>query len=300
MNIAYIVNPASQNGATGRHWHELAQVLPSADRIYRTSGPNEASDLAEKAANDGAEIVASVGGDGTLCEVVTGLMRLPVQKRPALALVPRGTGGDFRKTLGLPTDIAGVATVIRRGRSRAVDVGRVTYTNAAGSEASRYFMNICSFGLSGVVDRAVNSQSKALGGKASFFIGGLQGILSFDSVACELSLDDGPFEAHDAMLVAACNGRVFGGGMYVAPTADPSDGEMEIVVWSRMSGISKYRNLLKIYSGGHLGVDGVHYKKAKKVVARSPGEALIDVDGEQLGRLPLTVELVPGALRVVY
>lgn len=300
MNIAYIVNPASQNGATGRHWSELAAQLPSAEHTYKTTGPNEASDLAEKAAKDGAEIVASVGGDGTLCEVVTGLMRLPESKRPALALVPRGTGGDFRKTIGLPTDIGGIAKVIRRGRSRPVDVGHVSYVDAQGQTQQRYFMNICSFGLSGVVDRAVNSQSKALGGKASFFIGGLQGILSFDSVPCELSLDDGPFESYDAMLVAACNGRVFGGGMYVAPTADPSDGDMEIVVWPRMHGIAKYRNLLKIYSGAHLGVEGVVYKKAQKLVARSSQEALIDVDGEQLGRLPLTVSLVKSALRIVY
>ena len=299
MSIAYIVNPASQNGATGRDWPAFSARLPGASRTYKTTRPNEASDLAVQAAKDGATVVASVGGDGTLSEVVTGLMRLPQAERPALALVPRGTGGDFRKTLGYPQDVAGVAVILARGRSRAVDVGRVTFTNAAGEEQQRHFMNIASFGLSGVVDRAVNSQSKALGGKASFFIGGLQGILSFDSVPCELSLDDGPFEAHDAMLVAACNGRVFGGGMFVAPTADPGDGELEIVVWPRMSGASKYSNLLKIYSGAHLGVPGVSYRSAKKMVARSSAEALIDVDGEQLGRLPMTVEVVPGALRIV-
>lgn len=296
QTIHYVVNPASQNGATGRRWPKLAALLPKAAQVHLTRSPGEAIDLAEQAAMNGADMVVAVGGDGTLGEVATGLMR--ATNKPAMGIVPCGTGGDFRKTLGYPTDPRAVASVLARGHSRIIDVGRVRFTGHNGREQERCFLNICSFGISGVVDRAVNASSKALGGKMSFLLGSLRGYTQFSGADVELALDDGPIEKHNSFLVAACNGRMFGGGMRIAPTADPSDGLFDIVVWDHAGELGKLHTW-KIYTGDHLALPNVHYRSAKKLTATAVSEVLIDCDGEQLGRLPVTIEIVPQALKVV-
>ncbi len=298
MKIHYVVNPASQNGATGRRWAALQGFLPTAEAVHLTTRQAEAVELAEKAALSGADMVVAVGGDGTLSEVATGLMRLPQNKRPALGIMPCGTGGDFRKTLGLPTDAAAVASVLRRAHTRDIDIGRVRFVAHDGSTQERCFINVCSFGISGVVDEAVNKTSKALGGKMSFLIGTIRGLATFKPVDVEISLDGGAFEKHSATLVAACNGRLFGGGMKVAPTADPGDGKFDIVIIDDVQGLGKLQGW-RIYNGSHLGQPNVHYRTATKLEARSNGTALIDVDGEPLGRVPLTIDIVPSALKVV-
>ncbi len=297
--ITYIVNPASQNGKTGRHWAELARHLPPARETQFTQKVGDAISLARAAAEGGADLVVSVGGDGTLNEVTSGLMLVPGAKRPALGLVPRGTGGDFRRTLGLPSNIESVATLLHRGYTKKIDVGQLTYRSREGADIVRHFVNICSFGLSGVVDEAVNSTSKALGGKLSFLVGTVRGLAKFRPVDIEISLDNGPFENQKITLVGVCNGRAFGGGMMLAPTADPSDNRFEIVTIKPFTSVGSMVDISKVYKGEHLGLDLVSYKAATRLVAKSQDHVLIDVDGEQLGKLPIEVEIVPHALRVV-
>ncbi len=298
-HVVYIVNPASQNGATGRQWPELARRLPPAVEVLRTTAPGEAMSLARAAADGGADLVVSVGGDGTLNEVTSGLMLVPEKQRPALAIVPRGTGGDFRRTLGYPRELEAIAAILRRGRTKHVDVGRLQYRGPAGTDVVRHFINICSFGISGVVDEAVNRSTKMFGGKASFLIGAVRGLMKFKPVSVELSVDDGPFERYSLMIGVVANGRAFGGGMWVAPTADPSDGSFDVLWLSGTAQDFALKVLPAVYSGAHLGLPGVRYHSATRLRARSDDTVLLDVDGEQLGRLPIEVECVPRALRII-
>lgn len=298
QRIVYLVNPASQNGATGRLWPDIAKHLPRAAEVLRTTGPGEALTLARAATDGGADLVVSVGGDGTLNEVVSGLMLVPEKKRPALAMVPQGTGGDFRRTLGYPTHPAAIGALINRGRTRALDVGRLQYRPHGGGDAVRHFINICSFGLSGKVDEAVNGTSKALGGKASFLIGTIRAFLSYRPADVEVSLDDGPWEKRKITTLAVANGRAFGGGMFMAPTADPADGLFEVVSVAP-GGIKDVFAMSQLYKGDHIGEDNVRYESAKRVRAKSDTNVLLDVDGEQLGSLPIEIELLPGAIRFV-
>lgn len=296
--ITYIVNPASQNGKTGRMWTALARSLPRAHETLFTQKVGDAISLARAAAEAGADLVVSVGGDGTLNEVSSGLMLVAKDKRPALAMVPRGTGGDFRRTLGYPTEIDAVAALIDRGHTKELDVGALTYRTRAGADVVRHFINICSFGLSGVVDEAVNGTSKALGGKLSFLVGTLRGLAKFRPVRVELSIDGSPFHEQRVTLVAACNGRAFGGGMMLAPTADPTDNQFEMLTLAPL-GLRDLFAMPKLYRGEHLGLDVVSYRTGTRLIARSMETVLIDVDGEQLGQLPIDIELVPHAVRFV-
>lgn len=305
------VNPASANGRTGERWSELAGALRAAIgdfEVGMTRGPREAGDLVRKAIREGADFIVSVGGDGTHNEVVQGffdpqLPDVPLRAGITLGIVPTGTGGDFRRTLGLSRE---ALEAIRQldGPRRTADVGRLTYTAHAGHTSQAYFINIGSFGMSGLVDKIVNESTKALGGKMSFLLGVGRASLQYKNQPVRLRLDDGPALDRTVNNVAVANARYYGGGMKIAPDADFGDGVFDVVVVGDLNTFEMARGLKKIYDGTH--VDGSNPKievyRARRVHAEpaQPGQAvLIDMDGEQPGRLPATFEILPGAIRLV-
>lgn len=305
------VNPASANGRTGERWNELATALRAAIGEFdvgMTSGPREAGELVRRAIRDGAETVVSVGGDGTHNEVVQGffdpqLPDVPLRAGITLGIVPTGTGGDLRRSLGLPREPL-EAIALLGGPRRLADVGRLTYTTHAGHTAQAYFINICSFGMSGLVDKIVNESSKALGGKMSFLLGVGRASLQYKNQPVRVRLDDGVALARTVNNVAVANACYYGGGMRIAPNADFGDGLFDVVIVGDLSVLEMARGIRRIYDGTH--VDGSNPKievhRARRVHAEPalPGQVvLIDMDGEQPGRLPASFELLPGAVRII-
>lgn len=300
-----VVNPASANGRTGRRWPELAQALRAAVgevEAAHTERPRQAAELVRAALQAGASRVVSVGGDGTHNEVINGFFHdgRPINRDAVLSIVPTGTGGDLRRTLGLPKDA--MAAIGRLGgASMRVDAGRVTCVGADGVDAVHYFINIASFGMSGLVDKFVNESSKALGGRLSFLLGVAKASTKYKNQRVRLRLDDAaPFE-RTVNNIAVANGRYFGGGMKIAPDAQMGDGRFDVVVVGDLGTVEMARGLPKIYSGGHIGRPGIEVFHARVVHAEptAPDQhVLIDMDGEQPGRLPARFELLPGALCV--
>ncbi len=300
-----VVNPASANGRTGKRWPELAARLRArvdAFDVLFTEAPQQATSLTRAALEGGARRVVSVGGDGTHNEVVNGFFRAgeAIAPEATLSIVPTGTGGDLRRTLGLPNDALEAIDLVGQ-RPVTCDLGRLTYTAGDGSTAERLFVNIASFGVSGLVDKLVNTSSKALGGKASFLIGVGRAAIRYKNQRVRLTLDAGePFERTLYNGVVA-NARFFGGGMKVAPDADPTDGLFDVVVMGDLGTLDLARGLPKLYAGDHLGLPKIELHRARRVYAEPvdpEDEVLIDMDGEQPGRLPATFDLLPGALRL--
>jgi YegS/Rv2252/BmrU family lipid kinase len=299
-----VVNPNSSNGRTGRVWNELSSEMekrlgPFEHRF--TSRQGEGERLAREALEAGFEMVVSVGGDGTHSEVANGFFDngRPLRSDAVLGVVTSGTGGDLRKTLGMDK---GPFAALDRLSGRAVrphDVGRYTFVDAQGTKRTRVFVNILSFGIGGLVDKLVNSSTKALGGKASFFIATMRALAGFDPPEVSIALDGG--EARTARIhnVAIAIGRYFGGGMEVAPGAKPDDGLFDVIGFEGMSTWSFISLGGSIYKGRHLDKPNVTQAQARKVVATTERtDVLLDVDGEQPGRLPLEVEILPGALKI--
>lgn len=301
-----VVNPQSANGRTGRRWPELAARLRATVGEFEvgfTEGPRQAGQLVRRALEAGVSHIVSVGGDGTHNEVVNGFFAngQPINPEAALGLVPTGTGGDLRRTLGLPQDAVAAIEQLNRPPVR-VDAGHMTYTAHDGRTEESWFINIASFGIAGLVDRLVNSTSKALGGKASFLMGVARAAAQYKNQPVRITLDDGdPFRRTLYNGVVA-NARYFGGGMKVAPDADMRDGRFDVVIIGDLSMLDLARGLHKLYSGEHIGLRGIEVYHARQVRAEPAEpdlEVLIDMDGEQPGRLPATFRIVPGALRVV-
>jgi YegS/Rv2252/BmrU family lipid kinase len=304
MRTFLVVNPQSANGETGRRWPEIqAEVLRvlggTADHAF-TERPMHAAAIAAQALREGYRRIVVIGGDGTINEVVNGFFQVPggPPADASLSLVPRGTGGDFRRTFDLDGRLKEACLRLRQERLRPLDVGRVRFTAPDGKEAERYFVNVASFGVSGRVDQAVNETTKALGGRVSFILASLKALTAWRDQVVRIRVDDGAEESLEVTTLAVANARYFGGGMKVAPQADPFDGLFDVTVWSgyRLKDfVLKSRSL---YDGTHTRLSGTRTFRCKRLEATSDQEVLLDLDGEQPGRLPASFEILPGALQL--
>jgi YegS/Rv2252/BmrU family lipid kinase len=306
-----VVNPRSANGATARHFDNIAQaVRGSVGEVTHafTERSMHAADLVRAALGAGHDLVIAVGGDGTINEAVNGFFHparpggppVPVRPGAALALLPRGTGGDLRRTLGLDRDLARCAARLK-GERAVVDVGRVDYVSDEGAPSSRYFINVGEVGVGVEVVEIANRSSKRLGGKATFMLASLRALLGWRDLRVRASFDGEPEEDLAVTSLVIANGKYFGGGMMVAPEARLDDGLFHVTIWSGY-GLSDF--VLRsgsMYDGSHVRLKGTRTRTAKTVRVEPQGSAPIgiEVDGERLGRLPATFTLLPGALHLV-
>lgn len=254
--VAFLVNPASDNGKTGKLWPELAHRaadLGLVGEALLSEHPGQLPELAVRAGEDGAEVVIAVGGDGTVNEVVNGLMRLRELGRavPELAIVPRGTGRDFVRTFGIPRRLDEALALVEGGRSRAIDVGRVEFRAWDGSDGVSYFANVASAGMSGAVAKRANSTSKAAGGKISFLVATLAVFARWKPGRMDVRVDGERREGsmYD-VLVANC--VYLAGGMKMTPGAIPDDGLFDVLLLGDLTRTDLALSLPRVYRGTHL------------------------------------------------
>jgi YegS/Rv2252/BmrU family lipid kinase len=305
MKTFLVVNPRSANSQTGKRWAELsAQVHRSIGEFGHdfTAGAMDAARIARKAIDDGYDCIVAVGGDGTINEVVNGFFRegKAINPQAALAVIPRGTGGDFRRSFGWELDLDSALARLRTDKTEPFDVGLVEYINPEGKPEQRYFANIASVGVSAVVANEVNTSSKALGGNMSFVWGTVKGMFRFEPPTVRLRADGGePLEV-PINVVAVANGRYFGSGMCVAPDALTHDGLFDITIWSGYTLKDFIFRSKGIYGGQHVTWKGTRRLKCRtfEVESADGQEVLIEVDGEVPGRLPAKMTLLPGAIRL--
>jgi len=302
--IVFIVNPHSGNGSTGRKWadiHAAAESRLGTFTSCMTSGPGDATRIARSHLLDGAEVIVCVGGDGTLNEVVNGFMDEdgPIRKDAILGFIPKGTGCDFVRTTAIPRGIEESLDTIRCCHSCLIDIGRLRYRSHDDAPCTRYFHNITSFGLGGEVVDKVNRTTKAFGPFISFIWSTLITLLCYGKKTIRLKVDDRYDEEIKIWNVAVANGQYHGGGMQVAPEAVINDGLFHITVIGDLSLAGVFRHLPKLYNGKINKIREVSFLTGKKVEAYSEQPVLLDVDGEQPGRLPVVIDIIPSALWVI-
>ncbi len=310
-----IANPASANGSTGLRWSGIEAHLRSEGLkfdVKLTEAPGHAIDLVKQAGDAGVSTLVCAGGDGTVNEVVNGLMAIEDSRRPALAIIPCGTGTDFARGLNLPRDLDGIAGMLSAGKTRSIDVGRVSFVRA-GQALSRHFINIAGLGFDGEVSDVVNRQSKR-GGSAAYFFTVFKVLAGYQNKRARITLtepDNNERVLDDAFnLIAVCNGRYFGGGMLVSPHSDPFDGHFHVIVIKAMSRAEFAANFPKVYRGTHLSHQKVSEYRVSEVRVDLPplplgegrGEGVrmfLEAEGELFGEAPAHFRVLPGALRMV-
>ncbi len=301
MSIVAILNPKSANGNAARTWAKVRAHLPESVRTIETMGPGHATELTADAIRAGAKTIVAVGGDGTINEVVNGFFDdgRAITPDAKLAIVPHGTGSDFQRVLNLPWEEEKAARLILTEEPRMVDVLRVLYTGHNGRLTTRYSINVTSFGMGGEVAARVNRSSKLLGGGIAFLAATLRTALTFSGVAARVTLDDEKTIEARITNVAVGNGQYHGAGMWVCPGASLEDGLLDVTVIEYLSAFQMLRSLPSLYNGAIYQHPKVRAFRAKRVKAESSQPSFIEIDGEPVGRLPVEIEIVPRALRIL-
>jgi len=304
-----IVNPKSASGATHEKWSATASELRThfgPFGVAFTTGPGDGIKIAEREARNGRKFIIACGGDGTINEVVNGIILSG--KDAELGRLQSGTGGDFRRTLGLPLGNRDVATTLRDGITRTIDAGHVTFQGLDGKPVSRYFVNVASVGLAAAVIKRVKSAKyfdwlpmQALRGRANFAISAFQEVFDLDPVNLCIRIDGGDEKTIQTVTFCIANSRYFGGGMKIAPDAKLSDGKLDVVNVGDMSAAKILFNAFSVYRGRHLDLQEVKTTVATRIEVWGVDplqEILLETDGEMPGKLPAIFEVVPNAIRV--
>jgi diacylglycerol kinase (ATP) len=303
-HMVFIVNPNAATGAVGKQWPRIEAMCRERLGPFPcliTSAPGDAREFARREALKGSILIVCVGGDGTLNEIVNGLMNDQgcVRDDAVVGFIPFGTGCDFRRTLCIPGDLLGAVELLAKGRAQPIDVGRLTYLDHEGRTSVRYFHNVTSFGLGGEVDERVNRAGKRVGGFLSFLKATLISLLLYDKKRIHLKVDGTFAETVVTWNIAVANGKYHGGGMCIAPDASARDGLFEVTIVGDLSLGEIVYHLPKLYSGRIGEVKKVRMMAGKRIEAFSEQRVLLDVDGEQPGLLPVSIDIVPGALRFI-
>jgi diacylglycerol kinase (ATP) len=304
LKTKVIVNPESNRGRTRKRWGEIRDGLKSFIREYKfefTEKPLQATDIAREAIKDGAELVIGVGGDGTINEIANGFYedRRMINPEATLGVVPSGTGCDLIKSLNIPAGLRGALQVITEAPAVRMDVGKVRFTSNAGDQEERFFLNIADFGLGGEVVREVTE--RRLRRKASSYVRCLvTTMVRYRNKRVHIRIDGRPLPDGEYLIGAVANGRIFGKGMKVAPDARLDDGLFDSVLIRGFRFFEFCRHGWKLMNGSHVTHPKVSVVRGRTVEAwaETGEEVLLELDGDQLGRLPATFEVVPRDLLI--
>lgn len=288
-----IVNPTAGSGRALRLVPWLRERLaPRPDvELHVTTRRGEAEELAARVASDGGHRLIAVGGDGTIQEVVNGV--LEAGARSSVGIVPVGSGNDLARSLGLPTDPVEAWTVAMGRVTRPVDAALAVN----GEGRRRWFASAGGIGFDAQVAAAMSARRGWQSGRAGYLLTTLVELRRFENRRLRIVLDGEELERR-ALLVAIANGPYYGGGMRIAPDAAPDDGWLDLCIVGDVSRLTAVRELPSLYRGTHVRNPAVSVHRARQIEITGDGPTHSHLDGEPFGTIPLRVEVRPACLEV--
>ena len=307
QSICAILNPTAGNGQAGRERSNIESALSNHFQrvvIWDTNRPGHASELAEHAGKEGFDIVVAIGGDGSVHEVVNGLMRLPADERPSLGIIPFGTGGDFRRSLNIPKSIRRAVYILGNGQRKTIDVGTAKVSHQDGTTVDKFFINVAGFGANGEVVDKSNRWSKRFGGRVTFLNATLHTTFTYHPPKVQIQwTTDGESQSWTGEMLSCfiANASFCGGGMQVAPVSALGDGQLHLRMLPKLSVASQLMHLPKLYNDEIHKVDGAIAQPIMSIQAASNrgSKVQVDLDGELSGILPAEFGIVPQAITVI-
>lgn len=301
----FIINPASARGSTLRAWAVVRKQVVAAGVDFDehvTARSGAATEVAREALRNGVTRIVSVGGDGTLSEVVNGYFDdagRAINEAASIGLLPSGTGSDFQRSLGLTGHGDWIRALVSP-RHRRIDAVRAEFVSRDGESDSRFFINVASFGLGGdaseLVNRWRNTIPRWIGGRARFSAAAIAALGRYKNVAVSLRLDEREININSNLIVVA-NGRFAGGGMMLAPHAEMDDGLLDVIVTDGATRFDIVKELPRIQRGKHLKNPKVNEMRTRDISINSVEPMAIDLDGEMVGFTPAHLEVLPSAVR---
>lgn len=307
MSVQYaraIVNPAAGGHSTYREWPLISKHLIDngllLDHVY-TEGIGHAIELAMEAVNSDYRYIIAVGGDGTVNEVVNGILNSADSHNTTLGIVSAGTTCSFARSLGIPLDPVSSCNILTRQNRLLIDVGIAEYTGE-GQKLRRFFINEADVGFGATVVEATTQSPRRFGRKFSYLsraIGGFASLASYENKRVTVRVEDENEDTYDCAMLVIANGAYFGGGMQIAPGARPNDGLLDMVIFGNMSKSELLKTWPLTYKGRHIRHDKVRLLKIRNVTIQCAEKILVEADGELLGEGPVSFSVVPSALTVV-
>lgn len=293
--LVLIANPQAGNGRVGSALPAIERALAGnglAYRVVTTTHPGHATQAAREALAQGERFLVAVGGDGTVHEVVNGMVEhdRPIAADAVLGVIAAGSGCDFVRSFGLPGDAVAAAGRLAGEEVRVIDVGKV-----ATPQVTKYFPNIAEAGLGGTVVARAATLPRRLG-PARYACAFWLTLPRFRPARLRVVADGEEFEwmAHN-VVVANC--RFYGGGMQIAPNATCDDGALDVLVMTGRKS-QAFTSMAKVYRGTHLPHPNIVELRVRKVAVDADVPQEVEADGETLGTTPVTFEIIPGPIRL--
>jgi len=300
-----IVNPESDRGRTKKRWKHIKEALKFFLKEFKyefTEKPFQAAEISRAAIKEGSELIVGVGGDGTMNEISNGFFenKKIINPKVALGIVPSGTGCDFSRSLNIPSGLKNALRVITQASSSMIDIGKIRFRDYSNKKHERFFLNIADFGIGGEVLNKMNLKM-AKRKTSSYLRSAVTTLITYKSKRVRIKIDNMQIPFNEYLIGAISNGKIFGKGMKIAPYAKLDDGLFDVVLVESMKLLEFCRNILKIYSGSHLSHPKVSLIRGKKIEITpesSEKDVLIEADGELIGKLPATFEIIPQSFLV--
>ena len=296
MKIVFVVNNKN---------NRLAGVLPGLDSYCRhmalgrvqfvsTLRKKHAVELARHATENGCDYLIAVGGDGTLHEVVNGVLQsnLPASAYPTLGVLPLGSANDFARTARSTRSIEELVKRIQSRASKRIDLGKIILHQPG---EIRYFLNVAGVGLGAEVVQSLDRSTSILGPGFNYFKNILKGFLAYRKK--QVNIKGHSWQWSGPLLqLAVANGRYFGHGICIAPDATFTDGHFQVAIFGDLSMWDYLKNIRKLKKGVRIDHPQVQYHNSREVLIESPEACGIEADGEYIGLGPATISVVPKAM----
>lgn len=271
------------------------QNLAKKHTIKFTEYAGHAVELAQQFSRDKYDVIVAVGGDGTLNEVVNGMIH--TSSNAVLGHIPMGTANDFSKTIELNKDIDQFISLLNNNATKTIDIGKVTCLTKK-EKIVRYFINIADAGLGGYVANSLNKSKKLLGPNFTYFQAIIKGIIRFKKPLVNIKIGNITYEGK-LMSIAICNGTTFGSGLIISPEAILDDGKFHITLLGDVTLLDYFKNLKKLKKGIKLTHPHIHYYSADKVQLKTDEICEIEADGEHVGKGESIFEILPKAIKIL-
>ncbi|HET6418381.1 MAG TPA: diacylglycerol kinase family protein [Polyangiales bacterium] len=298
-----IANPMARHGFVGANWPELSARIREGlgpVELQLTASRGDGVRIGKDAIARGVRTIVSFGGDGTHSEVVDAIMQSGANKELTLGILHAGTGGDFRKMIPGAEEIESGCAAIREKPAVPIDIGWVQYVHDEGHTESRFFLNITSMGMGGLVDRFVAASPSKSSGKAKYFKAVLRAQMKYKPARIRMRIDGKDEGEHEISNLCVCNGRWAGGGMMFAPEAHVADGMFDVILLRAASTLRGLPVMARLYKGTHVRSPIVSTYRGRHIeVEMLENTAWMDIDGEAPGVGPAEFRIHAGALRVI-
>jgi diacylglycerol kinase (ATP) len=283
-------------------YREILPVLTSSFQVevFETLTQSDAVVLASEATNKKFDVIFAGGGDGTVHQVLNGILndRVDSAHLPVLGVIPIGSGNDFARALRLKADAKEITAHMKNMHTRTVDVGKITYHTSPSETEFRYFINEVDLGMGPEVVKRVMASDSPFGASVSYYMAILATFLSYKAVPVKAVTPDWTWEGKVRTLAIA-NGNYYGHGICISPDSKPDDGKFGTFICAGVSVFDfiRYSNALK--KGKYVRIPEIMYNEASSIELTSPQQCVIEADGEILGHLPAKIEALPRRIRLL-